>query len=65
MRDWKQLEQLVKTTYFVAAQLRGFIKCGRVRPHTKKVVFNKLFSFLKGTIYLTPMLAKELRYRFA
>ena len=29
---------LVKTTYFLAAQLRGFVKCGRVRPHTKKVV---------------------------
>ena len=45
---WKQLEQHVKTTYFLAAQLRGFIKCGRVRPHTKKVVFNKLFPFLKS-----------------
>ena len=67
--------QLKPTSILVVVRSRScrkdnFSKIGNNKiwassPTHQKVVFNKLFPFLKGTIYLTPRLAKELRYRFA
>ena len=47
---WKQLGTTGKNNFFIAAQLRGIIKYGRVRPQTQKLFSKSCFLFLEDTM---------------